>query len=407
MFEPKLTFASDWPEVELRQGPLSGIRILDLSRILAGPYASMNLADLGADVIKVEAPGRGDETRHWGPPFTPDGTASYFLAVNHNKRSLTLGLKDRSGSAIARHLATYADVIIDNFLPGKMQAFGLSREHIDSMNPRAITATISGFGADNPYAGRPGFDFLAQAMGGLMSITGEKDGMPIRVGVAVNDLMAGLHAALGIVAALQERDRTGIGRQVDIGLLDTQVAMLANIASGWLNAGAVPKPFGNRHPSIAPYETLETADKPLAVAVGTDRQFRLMCQALGAPEIAEDSRFSSNLARVSHREALVEVLENLLRNDGRDQWLSIFTAGGVPAAPVNTVPEVFADPVIQDRMVVLVDGIRQVRSPLRLDGKPLAVDTAPHSLGQDSCAILAQLGLSDRTIKHLLARGAI
>ncbi len=396
-----------WPAGECRPGPLTGVRVLDLTRILAGPYATMNLADLGADVIKVESPSRGDETRHWGPPFAPDGvTASYFLAVNHNKRSVCLDLAEPGGARVAQHLARHADVVVDNFLPGRLTAFGLDRDAIVVDNPRAVTASISGFGSNNPYAERPGFDFLAQAMGGLMSITGAEGGTPTRVGVAVTDLFAGVFAALGIVSALHERDRTGRGRHIEISLLDAQVSMLANMASGWLTAGKEPALFGNQHPSIAPYETLETADQPVAVAVGTDRQFRRFAEALGAPELADDPRFADNRARVTHRAELVAELESKLLKRGRAHWLDVLTAAEVPVAPVNTIPEVFADPVIRERMVVEVDGVPQVRTPLRVDGASLPVTSAPPQHGADTDAVLQALGLSQEMFQRMRRGGA-
>ncbi|GGO70659.1 CaiB/BaiF CoA transferase family protein [Nocardioides deserti] len=395
-----------WPAGEARPGPLSGVRVLDLTRILAGPYATMNLADLGADVIKVESPSRGDETRHWGPPFAADGTASYFMAVNHNKRSVALDLASAAGARVARRLAAHADVVIDNFLPGRMEAFGLDRAAIARDNPRVVTATISGFGSDNAYAGRPGFDFLAQAMGGLMSITGAKGGSPTRVGVAVTDLFAGVFAALGIVSSLSERDRTGRGRHVEISLLDAQISMLANMASGWLVAGKEPALFGNQHPSIAPYETLATADEPIAVAVGTDRHFRRFAAALGAPELGNDPRFADNRGRVTHRDELVAELESRLRTGGRGHWLDVLESADVPVAPVNTIPEVFADPVISERMVVDVDGVPQVRTPLRLDGAALEITSGPPQLGADTAAVLQALGVSQEMIREMRPDGA-
>lgn len=396
-----------WPTGPPAAGPLAGVRILDLSRILAGPFATMNLADLGADVVKIESPSRGDETRYWGPPFAADGTASYFLAVNHNKRSVTLDLGHPDGCGVAQALAAQADVVIDNFLPGRMARFGLDRASLVGANPGLVTATISGFGTDNAYAGRPGFDFLAQAMGGMMAITGAEGGEPTRVGVAVTDLFAGLYAALGISSALREREHTGVGRHVEISLLDTQVAMLANIGSGWLNGGAAPQRFGDRHPSIAPYETLATRDERIAVAVGTDRQFALLATAIGRPELATDERFATNPARVAYRTELIDALEGALAGRGRDAWLVDLVAAGVPVAPVNTIPEVFADPVVSERMVVDVDGIAQTRSPLRVDSEPLEIRTAPPGLGEDTDRVLAQMGVSPKVIAEMRATGII
>jgi crotonobetainyl-CoA:carnitine CoA-transferase CaiB-like acyl-CoA transferase len=396
-----------WPSAAPRPGPLRGLRILDLTRILAGPFATMQLADLGADVIKVESPGRGDETRRWGPPFAADGVASYYLSVNHNKRSITLGLDDPQAAAVAHRLAASADVVIDNFLPGRLERFGLDRDTLAKVNPGVVTCTISGFGTGNEYSERPGYDFLAQAMGGLMSVTGQPGGEPTRVGVAITDLVCGLHANTGILAALQERTRTGVGRHVEVSLLDSQVSILVNLASGWLSAGQEPGLRGNAHPSIAPYETLRTADRPLAVAVGTDRQFQRLAEGLDAPELAADPRFVTNVDRVRNRAELRVELEARLGLRDRAHWLRHLVAAGVPVAPVNTVPEVFADPVVRDRMLVEVDGVCQVRSPIRLDGAGLPVHSAPPELGEHTEDILRQLGRTADEVRSMRAAGAI
>ncbi|MGO3147486.1 MAG: CaiB/BaiF CoA transferase family protein [Leucobacter sp.] len=371
-----------WPTGPQGKGPLAGVRVLDFSRILAGPYATMHLADLGADVIKVESPQRGDETRHWGPPFGPDGSAAYFHAVNHNKRSVALDLADSDDASFAQDLAASADIVVDNFLPGRMQKFGLGRESLKARNPQVITATISGFGSGNAYSGRPGFDFLAQAMGGLMSITGQHDGEPTRVGVAITDLMAGVLLCSGVLAALVETKSGGNGRHVEVSLLDTQTSMLANIASGWLVGGTVPDRFGNQHPNIAPYETLATQDGPIAVAVGTDRQFQRLATELGRPELGDDARFRANRDRIAHRAELVEELEELLGAAARDNWLDRLIPAGVPVAPVNTVPEALNDAVVKERMIVEVNGVRQVRTAIALDGELPEIHSPPPLLGQ-------------------------
>lgn len=375
------TEQSVWLAAARGDGPLAGVRVLDFSRILAGPYATMHLADLGADVIKVEAPGRGDETRHWGPPFATDGSASYFHAVNHGKRSVALDLRDADDASVAGALAREADVIVDNFLPGRMREFGLDRESLASANPGVITATISGFGKGNRYSERPGFDFLAQAMGGLMSITGQPGGEPTRVGVAATDLLAGALLSSGVLAALVAVRAGQSGRHVEVSLLDTQVSMLANIASGWLIGKTTPTRFGNAHPSIAPYETLWTADKEIAVAVGTDRQFERFCFALDRSHLAEDPRFETNAQRVLHRGELVDELEAALRSRSSEHWLAKLIEHDVPVAPVNTVAEAMEDPVVQERMVTTVDGIPQVRTAIWLDGESLPVTAAPPVLG--------------------------
>jgi crotonobetainyl-CoA:carnitine CoA-transferase CaiB-like acyl-CoA transferase len=393
----------DWPAVEGEpaRGPLAGLRVLDLSRILAGPFATMQLSDLGADVIKVESPDHGDETRHWGPPFNPDGIATYYLAINRGKRSLTLNLADPRAAAIARRLAVSADVVVDNFLPGRLARWGLDLEALRRDNPRLITVTISGFGRDNQYAGRPGFDFLTQAMGGMMGITGQPGGEPTRVGVAISDIVTGLFAAQGVLAALADRDRAGRGRHVEVSLLDSTVAILINLASGWLNGATSPGLYGNAHPSIAPYETFATADEPIAVAIGTDSQFGRLTEALGDPTLAADPRFVTNQARVRHRLQLHADLEARLRAQSRAHWLRVLPESGVPVAPVNSLPEVFADPVIQSRMVTETAGIKQLRSPVRIDGAALPIGSPPPRLGEHTVAILLAMGLDDASIAAL------
>jgi crotonobetainyl-CoA:carnitine CoA-transferase CaiB-like acyl-CoA transferase len=386
--------------------PLEGLKVLDLSRILAGPFATMQLADLGADVIKVEAPGSGDETRRWGPPFAAGGTAAYFQAVNRNRRAITLDLGHPVAGALARRLALAADVVIDNFLPGRLARFGLDHDTLAAANPRLVTCTISGYGGDGAAAGRPGFDFLAQAEGGLMSITGWPDDEPTKVGVAIADLAAGLFAAIGILAALRRRDRTGRGGRVELPLLDAQVGLLANQAMNWLVGGVTPGRMGNAHPSIAPYESFDAADGPLAIGVGTDRQFARLAAAIGAPELAEDPRFATNAGRVAHRQALGRALQERLGRRGRAAWLERLAAAGVPAAPINSIPEVFADPELRERLVVEVDGVPQVRSPLRVDGRPAVVEGAPPALGQHTEEVL-RLGLDDADLASLRATGAI
>lgn len=385
--------APAWPCSSARlTGPLAGVRVLDLSRVLAGPLATMQLADFGADVIKVESPGRGDETRRFGPPFMADGTAAYYAAVNRNKRSLTLDLASPGGSRVARRLALAADIMVDNFLPGRLARFGLDPGDLRAGNPGLISATVSGFGSGNEYSGRPGFDFLAQAMGGVMAITGQSGGEPTRVGVAITDILAGLHAVNGILAALAERAGTGRGRHVDVALLDSSVAMLMNLGMSYLALGIETPRFGNSHPSIAPYETLRVKDGEIAIAVGTDRQFSRLAVALGLPELAADPRFAGNGDRVRNRADLAERLQARLATGTKAQWLELLVAADVPVAPVNSIPEVFADPVVRARMVTSIGGIPQVRSPVRLDGEPMPVQAPPPALGQHTAQILAAMG---------------
>jgi glutaryl-CoA transferase len=396
-----------WPPGPRRCGSLAGLRVLDLSRILAGPFATMQLADLGADVIKVEAPGKGDETRRWGPPFAADGTAAYFLAINRNKRAISLDLGRPAAAALARRLALASDVVVDNFLPGRLERFGLDHASLATANPGIVTCTISGYGSDGPAAGRPGFDFLIQAEGGIMSITGQAGDQPTKVGVAIADLAAGLFATIGVLAALRERDSTGRGRRVEVSLLDSQVGLLANQAMNWLVGGVTPGRMGNAHPSIAPYESFRTRDGSIAIGVGTDRQFALLAEALGAPELASDRRFGGNADRVAHRLELKEAVERQLARHDRKAWLERLAAAGVPAAPINSIPEVFADPAVRERALVEVDGVPQVRSPVRVDGRPAAVDSAPPALGRDTDAVLRGLGLSEAELAVLREERAI
>ena len=380
-----------WPQGPSREGPLAGVRILDLSRILAGPFATMQLADLGADVLKVESP-QGDETRRWGPPFTEDGTAAYFTGVNRNKRSVTLDLADPEARETARTLAAGADIVVDNFLPGRMERFGLDHDSVAATNPRVVTCTITGYGSDTDWAGLPGFDFLAQAMGGLMAVTGPQGGGPTKTGVAIADLLAGLYATAGMLAALHRRKERGRGSHIEVSLLDAVVGSLANQASGYLTTGREPERLGNAHPSIVPYETFTAADGPVAMGVGTDRQFARLAQVLGLAGLAEDPRFVTNADRVAHRAELKGILEREFGQQPRDHWLDLLRAAGVPASPVNSLADVFADPLVRDRLVDVSTGSPQIRSPLRVDGRPAPVHTPPPALGQHDDEVRAALG---------------
>lgn len=388
-------------------GPLAGVRVLDLTRILAGPLSTMLLSDLGADVLKVESPGQGDETRRWGPPFTPDGVTTYFLAINRNKRSVTLDLGDDEAGEIARRLAASADVVVDNFLPGRLARFGLDPAAIRASNPAAVTATITGFATGSTREGRPGFDLLAQAMGGMMATTGRPDGPPEKVGVAIADVLCGLHLTSAILAALVERERTGRGQHVEVALLDAQVASLANLSSAWLNAGAHVTRRGDHHPSVAPYGSFATADRRLVIAVGNDQQFVRLVETLGVPGLATDPRFATNAARVDHRDELTPLLEEQLGLLTRDDALARLVEAGVPAGPINEVAEVFEDPDIAARLVREVDGVRQVLSPARFDGEPPTVRTAPPALGQHTDEVLAALGVDGPTRDAWRQRNAI
>ncbi|SMQ14426.1 Crotonobetainyl-CoA:carnitine CoA-transferase CaiB [Streptomyces sp. Ag82_O1-12] len=318
--------------MDLERGALSGLRIADFSRVLAGPYATMLLADLGADVVKVERPGTGDETRHWRPPADEHGTSTYFLGVNRNKRSVALDLSDESGREHALALVAESDVLVENFRPGTMERLGLGYDDLRVRHPGLVYCSISGFGA-GAGAAIPGYDLLVQAVGGLMSVTGEPEGEPTKAGVALVDVITGLHATLGIMAALRHRDATGEGQRVEVNLLSSLLSAMVNQASAYAVAGVVPGRMGNAHPSIAPYETFPTADRPLALAVGNDGQFAALAGALGLPDLADDPRFRTNPERVAHRAELRRALAARLRTAGADHWTGVLSAAGVPAGP--------------------------------------------------------------------------
>src|SRR3954470_17209168 len=321
--------------------PLDGILVADFSRVLAGPLAAMLLGDLGADVIKVERPDGGDDTRAWGPPWR-DGVSTYYLGLNRNKRSIALDLHDPGDRALARTLAERADVLIESFRPGLIAEFGLAPADVRRVNPGLVSCSVTAFGSGEAGAGLPGYDFLLQAMGGLMSVTGEPDGRPLKAGTAVVDLVCGLLAANGIQAALVERSRTGVGRHVEVSLMDSALTCLLNQGTAWVTAGVRGHRRGNRHPSIVPYETYETADRPLAVAVGNDRMFARLCAVVGLPELASDERFASNTARVAHADELASALETVRRTEPASVWLSRLRSAKVPAGPINEIDEAFA-----------------------------------------------------------------
>jgi len=371
-----------------RDEALAGVRIVDFSRVLAGPYATMMLADLGADVVKVERPGAGDETRAWIPPVDADGTSTYFLGVNRNKRSVTLDLGAEADLSAARALAADCDVVVENFRPGTMDRLGLGYERLREANPGLVYCAISGFGTAGGAA-IPGYDLLVQAVGGLMSVTGEQDGQPLKAGVALVDVITGLHAALGILAALRHREATGEGQRVEVNLLSSLLSAMVNQASGYAVAGSVPGRLGNAHPSIAPYETFETADRPIALAVGNDRQFAELADAIGLPQLAEDPRFCTNADRVAHREQLREILDGRLRTAGADEWSGVLLARGVPAGPVNALDEAFAFaaeiglPAIVDIVAPDSPGpARQMANPIALSRTPASYRLPPPGLGE-------------------------
>lgn len=365
---------------------LNGLVIADFGRVLAGPYATMMLADLGAEVVKIERPEVGDDTRHWGPPWFGD-ESTYFLGVNRNKKSVALDLSSPGGAAAARDLVARADVVVENFLPGTMDRLGLGYSATKEINPGLVYCSVTGFGGDSDLAG---YDLLVQAVGGLMSITGPDAATPTKVGVAVVDVITGLHAAVGILAALRHRDRTGEGQRVEVNLLSSLISALANQSSGYVAAGSVPRAMGNRHPSIAPYEVFRTADRPLVIAVGNNRQFDSLTKVLGIPELASDDRFASNSARVANRAALVDALNGALAADTADGWFDRLSAERVPCGPINDIAEAIAlaDRLGLDPTVHITDPSRdapvpQVANPIRFSATPATYRTAPPRLGED------------------------
>lgn len=367
--------------------PLDGVVVADFSRVLAGPLASMYLADLGATVIKVERPGVGDDTRAWGPPFVGD-VSTYYTSVNRNKLSVTLDLGHPADLELAHTLAQRADVLVENFRPGKLADFGLDPASVLTANPRVVYASVSGFGS-GAGADLPGYDFVVQAVGGLMSITGEADGSPTKVGVALVDVLTGLHATIAVLAALRERETSGRGQHVEVNLLSSLLASLVNQGAGYLNGAGVPAAMGNQHPSIAPYETLATADGPLAVAVGNDRQFATMAQAVGRPDLASDPRFATNRDRVAHRDELVGELESALAGRDAAEWTTLLGDRGIPCGPVNDVAEAIALAEALDLAPVVslpspAGDIATLASPLTLHRTPVRYHRAPPSLGADS-----------------------
>ncbi|ATJ82998.1 CaiB/BaiF CoA transferase family protein [Halomonas beimenensis] len=398
-------------------GPMDGVVVLDLSRVLAGPWAGQLLADLGARVIKIEHPGRGDDTRGWGPPWLEgvggaERLAAYYLCANRGKQSLAVDLATEDGQALVRALADGADVVLENFKVGGLARYGLDAASLRARNPRLTVCSITGFGQDGPYAHRAGYDFMIQAMGGLMSLTGEPDGMPMKTGVAITDVMTGLYATIGVLAALHERRSSGVGRHIDVALLDVQVATLANQALNALVSGVDPERHGNAHPNIVPYQAFACADGHLVLTVGNDAQFARLADLLGHPEWAEDPAFATNAARVGNREVLVPRIAEAFLTRGRDDWLVELEARGIPAGPINTLSEVFDDPQVRHRGLyreLPSDGRRipQVANPLRFDGESATSEAPPPALGQDSDALLAEMGLSEADIARLRRAGVV
>ncbi len=405
-------------------GSLSHVRVLDLSRVLAGPWASQVFADLGAEVIKVERPGAGDDTRGWGPPYLRDAAghetpeSAYFLSANRGKKSLTVDLSRSEGQELIRRLARQSDVLLENYKVGGLSRYGLGYEQLAAIHPGLVYCSITGFGQSGPYRDRAGYDFLIQGMGGLMSITGEPDGVPgggpMKVGVAITDVLTGMYAAVAVLAALAHRDRTGQGQHVDMALLDVQVASLANQASSYLVTGRSPGRLGNAHPSIVPYQAFPTKDGHIVLAVGNDGQFARFCEVADRPELARDPRFATNAARVRHRVELVRILTSVLALRTSAQWISSLEGAGVPCGPIHTLAEVFEDPQVRQRGLrveaphPLAGTVPMVASPMRLSRTPVRTPTAPPLLGQHTREVLSGLlGMSDDEIDALHARGVV
>ncbi|MDQ4086740.1 MAG: CoA transferase [Pseudomonadota bacterium] len=350
--------------------PLAGLRVVELARILAGPWAGQLLADLGAEVVKVERPGSGDDTRAWGPPFAADGSAAYFHSCNRGKTSIAIDLASPGGQAQVRELTRGADVLIENFKVGGLARYRLDYSSLNEVNPRLVYCSITGFGQDGPYAGRAGYDFMIQGMGGIMDLTGEPDGEPQKIGVAYADILTGLYATSAILAALRGRDATGTGCHIDMALLDTQVSVLANQAMNYLVSGEPPRRLGNAHPNIAPYQTFAAADGHLIIAVGNDDQFRRLCALLGQPALSDDPRFATNADRVRDRGALTAALAPLVRQRQRDELVVGLASSGIAAAPINDIAQVFADPQVVARgLRIERGGIPGVASPIVINGR--------------------------------------
>ncbi|AYY58728.1 CoA transferase [Burkholderia multivorans] len=405
-------------------GALSHIRVLDLTRVLAGPWCAQTLADFGADVIKIERPGAGDDTRHWGPPYLKDAhgadtaEAAYYLAANRNKRSVTVDIATPEGQQIVRELAAQSDVVLENYKVGQLKKYGLDYASLRAVKPDLVYCSVTGFGQTGPYAHRAGYDFIVQGIGGFMSITGERDGVPgggpQKAGVAIADLATGLYSTIAVLAALAHRDRTGEGQYIDMALLDVQVALLANMNTNFLASGTPPVRWGNAHPNIVPYQTFQTSDGWIIVAVGNDGQFRKFVEAGGRPELADDERFATNPARVRHRDMLVPILAEMVKTRSKTAWIDALEAAGVPCGPINDLAEVFAnEQVVARGMEVALPhpcgaDVKLVRNPVRMSATPPDARTAPPLLGAHTDDVLRDmLGYDDARIAALKAKQAI
>jgi len=403
-------------------GPLRGLRVFDLTRILAGPTCTQLLGDLGAEIIKIERPGEGDDTRKWGPPYLRNeagedtGESAYYLSSNRNKRSLSLDIARPEGQALARRLIAGCDILVENFKAGGLSKYGLAYADLKDEYPDLIYCSITGFGQSGPYAPRAGYDYLAQGMGGMMSLTGEPDGEPMKVGVGIADVMCGMYATTAILAALHHRDRGGRGQYIDMALLDTQVAWLVNEGLNYLTSGRVPHRLGNEHANIVPYKVLPCADGHFILAVGNDAQYRRFCTFAGAPELADDPRFATNAARVRNREALYALLPELTRRKTRAEWLDGLERLGVPSGPVNTLDQVFADPQVQHRGMQLClaypgalgGRVDLIANPIRFSATPVDYRRPPPRLGQHTAEVLQEmLGMDAEEIARLRDAGIV
>lgn len=398
---------------EANNGPLAGIRVLDLTRVLAGPYCTMFLGDLGAEVVKVEQPGIGDDTRGWGPPFA-GGESAYFLCTNRNKKSLTVDFKSADGIALVRKLAARADVLIENFRPGAMDRLGLSEKELRATNPRLVYASLSGFGADGPMADIPGYDLIVQAWGGLMSVTGTAESGPLKVGVAIIDLVAGLMLGKSIVAALYAREKIGAGQRIDTSLLEAEVAALINAGSNYLVGGQVPGRWGNAHPTIVPYQSFQTADSFLVLGAASEAIWKRLCPAVGRADLADDPRFAKNADRVEHRQELIDLLAAIFLTRTTAEWVDALTAADVPCAPVQTIDQVFAAPqVLHRNMLVEIEHptagrVKLAGIPVKFSVTPASVRLPPPLLGQHSEDVLSSwLGMSIEEIENLQRKSVL
>lgn len=400
--------------------PLENIRVLDLSRALAGPYCAMILGDLGADVIKAELPGTGDESRSWGPPFVGKpygpypGESAYFIAINRNKLGITVNLKSAEGQEIIRRLTAISDVLIENYRTGVLETMGLGYEHLHALNPRLVYCSISGYGRTGPFANRPGYDAILQAEGGIMSISGPVEGPPSRVGISMIDISTGMFSATAILAALRARDITGEGQLVDMSLLDSSVALLANVASNYLIGRAAPRRYGNAHPNLAPYGAFCARDRWFILGVATDRQWRSMCQVIGHPKLKDDPRFVSNSDRLANRDALIQIISDAFATRDADEWLAELEKAGIPCGAINTIPEVFDSPQARDRNLALTvehstaGPIKVPGFPYKLSQTPAEVHLPPPCLGEHTEKVLTELlGYSAEDVALLREQGAI